>query len=297
MHYADYKTVLLPNNAMNLYRGCTHGCIYCDSRSVCYQINHPFEDIEVKRNAVAILNDQLRRRRGPAMIQTGSMCDPYIPLETELRLTRQCLQVILRHGFGVSILSKSARMLRDIDLLEAIHHKQKCVVCTTLTTYDETLCRKLEPHVSTTAERVSILRECQRRGIPTVVWLTPILPFINDTEENLNGLLDYCIGTGVHGIISFGMGLTLREGDREYFYTQLDRLFPGVKQRYVNTYGLDYSCQSLNNDRLMALFNARCQRHGILCDPDAVFTFMHTLPPPPPQLSMFDLLREEEAPH
>jgi DNA repair photolyase len=290
MHYADYKTILLANNTMNIYRGCLHGCIYCDSRSRCYQINHPFEDIEVKRNADAILDDQLRRRRKKAMINSGSMCDPYIPLEDELRLTRRCLEVVARHGFGLSILSKSDRMLRDMDLFEEINRKQKCVVCTTLTTFDEALCRKLEPNVSATAARVNVLMECKKRGIPTVVWMTPILPFINDTEENVGGLLDYCVAAGVHGVLCFGMGLTLREGDREYFYMNLDRLFPGLKRRYIGAFGLRYECYSPNNGRLMTLFTNRCQQHGILCNPHAVFRFLREPPEEPPQMSLFDLV-------
>jgi len=290
MHYADYKSVLLANGTMNLYRGCLHGCIYCDSRSVCYRINHPFEDIEVKRNADVILDDQLRRRRKKAMIHTGSMCDPYIPPEDELRLTRKCLRVIARHGFGLTILSKSDRMLRDMDLFEEIHRKQKCVVQTTLTTYDEALCRRIEPNVSGTAARVEILKECQRRGVPTVVWLSPILPFINDTEENVKGLLDYCVEAGVHGIVNFGFGVTMREGDREYFYAQLDRLFPGVKQRYIDTYGLRYECESPNNATLMKLNTETCKKHGILYKPDDVFAYLHALPEPLPQVSMFDIL-------
>ena len=292
MHYADYKTVLLTSNTMNLYRGCTHGCIYCDSRSVCYQINHPFEDIEVKRNADAILDDQLRRRRNKAMINTGSMCDPYIPLEETLQLTRRALEVIARHGFGLSILTKSDRILRDMDLFEEINRKQKCVVQVTLTTYDESLCKKLEPNVSSTAARVEVLQECKRRDIPTVVWMSPILPFINDTEENVRGLLDYCADAGVHGIVNFGFGVTMREGDREYFYAQLDRLFPGLKQRYIDAFGLRYECTSPNNDRLMAIFRETCAQHGILSDSHAVFRYLGELPPPPPQVSMFDLLKE-----
>jgi DNA repair photolyase len=290
MHYADYKTVLLSNNTMNLYRGCTHGCIYCDSRSVCYQINHPFEDIEVKRNAAEILDSQLRRRRKRAILHTGSMCDPYIPLENELKLTRQCLSVIARHGFGLTILSKSDLMLRDMDLFEEIQRKCKCVVQTTLTTRDEALCKTLEPNVSSTAARVNVLMECKRRGIPTVVWMTPILPFINDTEENVNGLLDYCIAAGVRGILNFGMGVTLREGDREYFYIKLDRHFPGIKQRYIDAFGLSYVCNSPNGDRLTALLKERCQTHGILLDLD-VFRYLDEMPEEPPQLSMFDLVK------
>ena len=294
MHYADYKTVLLANNTMNLYRGCTHGCIYCDSRSVCYQIRHPFEDIEVKRGADRILDLQLRRRRKKAVIHTGSMCDPYIPLESELQLTRKCLEVIARHGFGLTILSKSDRMLRDLDLFAEINRKYKCVVQTTLTTRDEALCAKLEPNVCGTAARVKVLAACRERGIPTAVWMTPILPFINDTEENINGLLDDCIGAGVRGIISFGMGLTLREGDREYFYAQLDRLFPGMKQRYIQAFGLQYECKSPHSERLTALFTERCKKHGILTDYE-VFRYLSEAPKAPPQVTLFDLMGGQDA--
>lgn len=274
MHYADYKTILSPQNNMNLYRGCSHGCIYCDSRSACYQINHEFEDIEVKRNAPVILEAQLRRKRKPCMIGTGAMCDPYIPLEEKLEMTRQCLVLIERYGFGLSILTKSARILRDLDLLKAIHEKTKCVVQMTLTTYDEDLCRKLEPHVSTTLERFHALEVMRDNGIPTVVWLCPILPFINDTEENLRGLLDYCIQAKVRGILCFGFGVTLRQGDREYFYAQLDRLFPGMKQKYMCTFGNAYECSSPNHNRLMDIFSEICARQGILWKPGDVFAYL-----------------------
>ena len=155
----------------------------------------------VKQNAAAILESQLLRKRQPCMIGTGAMCDPYIPLEEELRLTRQCLELIERHGFGLVIQTKSARILRDLDLLKAINDRTKCVVQMTLTTYDETLCRIIEPNVSTTAERFAALEFFRNAGIPTVVWLSPILPFINDTEENLRGVLDYCVRGKVRGII------------------------------------------------------------------------------------------------
>ena len=222
-HYADFKTILSPKNGMNLYRGCTHGCIYCDSRSACYQMNHDFEDIEIKRNAVQILESQLRRKRNLGMIGTGAMCDPYIHLEEELKLTRQCLEIIERHGFGLAILTKSNRILRDIDILQKINAKSKCVVQMTMTTFDEDLCRLIEPDVSTTAERFEVLKTMQKVGIPTVVWITPILPFINDTEENLRGLLDYCVRAGVRGIITCSFGTTMRDGSREYFYRKIGR--------------------------------------------------------------------------
>jgi DNA repair photolyase len=287
MHYADYKTILSPKNGMNLYRGCSHGCIYCDSRSACYQINHDFEDIEVKRNAPQILEEQLRRKRKLCMIGTGAMCDPYIPLEEELRVTRECLKLIKHYGFGLSILTKSARILQDLDLLKAINENAKCVVQLTLTTYDEDLCRKVEPHVSTTSERFRVLEVARDSGIPTVVWLSPILPFINDTEENLRGLLDYCVKAKVRGIMCFGFGMTLREGDREYFYTQLDRLFPKMKERYIRCFGNAYLCNSPNHNRLMTIFKETCEQHGMLWKPDDVFAYLQAFESKNTQLSLF----------
>jgi DNA repair photolyase len=287
MHYADYKTILSPRNNMNLYRGCTHGCIYCDARSKCYQIAHDFEDIEVKRDAAEILEAQLRRRRRPGMITTGSMCDPYIPLEDSLRLTRRCLEIIWRYGFGLSILTKSARVTRDIDLLRAINERAKCVVQMTLTTYDARLCAFVEPRVSATQERFRALEAMRGAGIPTVVWLSPILPFINDTEENLRGILGYCARAGVRGIMSFGFGVTLREGDREYFYANLDRRFPGLKERYVREFGDSYECLSPDNARLTEIFRSLCREHGIMCDPDAVSAYLGKFEQKEIQLSMF----------
>ncbi|MDR0886022.1 MAG: radical SAM protein [Clostridiales Family XIII bacterium] len=288
MHYADYKTILSAKNGMNLYRGCTHGCIYCDSRSTCYQINHDFEDIEVKRNATQILEEQLRRKRKPCMIGTGAMCDPYIPLEEELQVTRQCLELIERYGFGLSILTKSSRILRDLDLLKAINKNAKCVVQMTLTTFDDDLCRKLEPNVSTTSERFHVLEIMRDNGIPSVVWLSPILPFINDTEENLRGLLHYCVSAKVRGILCFDFGVTLREGDREYFYAQLDRLFPGMKQRYIRSFGNAYMCNSPNNNRLMTVFKEICEQHNILWRTDDVFAYLQAFESKNRQLSLFE---------
>ena len=288
MHYADYKTILSPQNGMNLYRGCTHGCIYCDSRSKCYHIDHVFEDIEVKRDAVKILESQLRKKRSRGMIGTGSMCDPYIPLEMELELTRRSIEVIERYGFGLAILTKSARLLRDIDLLKKINERTKCVVQVTLTTYDEALCKKIEPHVSSTRERFEMLMTLKEAGIPTVVWMTPILPFINDTEENLLGLLDYCVRAGVKGILCFGFGVTLREGDREFFYAALDRAFPGVKQKYIRAYGNAYECTSPNNAKLMEIFKRECKQHGILYKTNDVFKYLWTFESKEGQMSLFD---------
>lgn len=193
MHYVKAKGILSSDNGMNLYRGCTHGCIYCDSRSKCYQMNHAFEDIEVKENALELLEKALLSKKKRCMIGTGAMTDPYLPLEEKLRLTRGALELIERHGFGVAIQTKSDRILRDLDLLQKINEKSKAVVQMTLTTQDDALCRILEPNVCVTSARVAALKAFRDAGIPTVVWLCPILPFINDTRENIEGILQSCI--------------------------------------------------------------------------------------------------------
>lgn len=287
MHYKEYKTILSAKNGLNLFRGCTHGCIYCDSRSECYQINHKFEDIEVKANALEIFERELQRRRNPCMIGTGAMTDPYIQLEPRLKITRGALELIDKYEFGVAIQTKSSRILRDLDLLKSINQKTKAVVEMTLTTYDEELCKILEPHVSTTKERFETLLKFKEAGVPTVVWLSPILPFINDSEENLRGILDYCIQAGVKGILCFGFGVTMRAGNREYFYQQLDRHFPGVKKKYIYSFGENYVCNSPNNDQLMEIFIETCQKHGILWKTDEVFGYLHEFEDKREQLSLF----------
>jgi DNA repair photolyase len=251
-------------------------------------MEHDFEDVEVKRNAPKILEEQLKRKRNPCMIGTGAMCDPYLHLEEELQITRQCLSLIERYGFGVSVLTKSDRIMRDMDILKAINRKTKCVVQITMTTYDEDLCRKIEPNVSTTYERFRVLEAMKEARIPTVVWLCPILPFINDTEENLKGLLDYCVRSGVRGIICFGFGMTLRQGDREYFYAALDRLFPGTKQKYIKQFGDSYVCDSPNIVRLTEILREVCGRHGIIYDRDEVFEYLQHFETKSRQSSLFD---------
>jgi DNA repair photolyase len=274
MHLKNVKGILSPQNGMNLARGCVHGCIYCDSRSVCYNIDHDFEDVEIKINAPELLEAKLKSKRKKCMIGTGSMSDPYIPIPENLQNTRTCLEIIEKYGFGFSAITKSNLILRDLDLLKKINQKAKCVVNITLTTFDEPLCKILEPNVSTTKERFEVLKIMRDEGIKTVVWLCPILPFINDTEENLRGLLDYCIEAKVYGIICFGMGMTLREGDREYYYQQLDKHFPGLKQRYQQKYGNNYQIVSDNNRKLMNIFNVTCDHHHIVHDTNALFAYL-----------------------
>ena len=275
MHFTEAKGILSSKNGMNLYRGCTHGCIYCDSRSKCYHMEHDFEDIEVKSNAIELLEEALRKKRKKCMLGTGAMTDPYIPPEEELKNVRKALALAERYGFGFTLITKSDRVLRDLDLLAAINEKTKCVVQMTLTTYDESLCKILEPHVSTTKERFRALLKLKEAGISTVVWLSPILPFINDTEENIRGILEYCAAAGVYGVICFGMGVTMREGNREYFYRQLDRSFPGMKERYRKMYGDRYILNSPDHGKLMRLFHGECERYGIVHDNDAIFAYLN----------------------
>ena len=278
MHFVDAKGILSARNGMNIYRGCTHGCIYCDSRSRCYGFTHPFEDIEVKRNAPALLEQKLRSKRKKCMIGTGAMCDPYLHCEEELRLTRACLEIIDRYGFGVSVLTKSDRILRDMDLLGSIQDKSKAVAQMTLTTWDDRLCRIIEPEVCVTSRRLEVLRTMKEAGIPTVVWMTPLLPFINDTKENLEGILEGCLEAGVKGILCFGMGLTLREGNREYFYQALDRHFPGLRREYQRRYGNAYELPSPRHRELQQIFDDTCAKAGILYRPEDIFAYLREFP-------------------
>lgn len=276
MHEVKAKAILSAQNGMNIYRGCQHGCIYCDARSTCYQMNHAFEDIAVKINAPQLLEQALLHKRKRCMIGTGAMSDPYIPLERELGLTRKCLELILRYGYGLAIQTKSDLILRDLDLLRQINRATKCVVQVTMTTYDEELCKILEPGVCTTKRRFEVMDILRQEGIPTICWISPILPFINDTAENLEGLLDYCIRAKVYGILEFGIGVTLRDGDRQYFYAQLDRFFPGMKERYQNTYGNRYELASENQEELLQTLRRTCTQNGIVNDAEKLFSYMHT---------------------
>lgn len=287
MHYVKVKGILSARNGMNLYRGCTHGCIYCDSRSACYQMGHDFEDIEVKENGIELLEQALRRKRKKCMIGTGSMTDPYIPLEMELEHVRKALTLIARYGFGFTVITKSSRILRDMDLLQQINETAKCVIQMTLTTFDDDLCRKIEPKASVTSERYETLKRFRDAGIPTVVWLTPLLPFLNDTEENITGLLTMCADAGVRGIINFGMGVTLREGNREYFYKQLDKMFPGLKERYIRTYGNQYIVNSPRSKELSALFHETCAANGIAHDNGEIFEYLTAFETKEQQMSFF----------
>jgi DNA repair photolyase len=221
------------------------------------------------------------------MIGTGSMSDPYMHCEEELRLTRRCLEIIRQYGFGATVLTKSDRVLRDLDLLEAIQAQAKCVVQMPLTTWDPQLCGILEPRVCSTQRRVEVLKELQRHGIPTLVWMTPILPFLNDNEENIRPILEACADAGVKGVLCFGMGMTLRDGNREYYYAALDRHFPGLSEKYRQTYGRAYELLSPRHKELTALFHAFCTEHGMLHTPDDCFSYLAEFPAREEQMRLF----------
>lgn len=274
MHKVKAKSILSSSGNMNIYRGCSHGCIYCDSRSTCYNMNHDFEDIQVKENALVLLEETLRRKRKKSMIFTGSMSDPYIPLERDLLLTRGALKLVYKYGFGITLLTKSDLILRDLDLIKKINEKTKCVVQMTLTTFNDEMCKKIEPNVSPTSKRVEALKIFNDHGIPTIVWLGPILPFLLDNEENIKTLLEYMIASKVKGVVCFGMGMTLRDGNRQYFYKQLDNLFPSLKQKYIESFGDNYYIGSFNNNKLMKIISDTCVKHNILYKVDEVFSYL-----------------------
>ena len=239
-------------------------------------MNHDFEDIEVKENSLVLLENALQGKKKKAMIGMGSMTDPYIPLEENLRYTRRAMEIVNRYGFGFTSITKSDRVMRDIDVFKEINQNSKAVLQMTLTTYDDELCKIIEPGVSVTSRRFEVLKAFQGEGIPTVVWLCPILPYINDTEENIKGILEYCIEAGVKGVICFGMGLTLREGNREYFYKKLSEHFPELPARYAREFGNSYVLGSPDNDKLMRIFHETCEKHGIMHNNDEIFKYLST---------------------
>ena len=288
MHFVDAKAALTTKNGLNIYRGCAHGCVYCDSRSACYQFTHPFEDIEVKQNVPDLLEALLEKKRKKIVISTGSMSDPYQPCEKELKLTRRFLEIIDQYGFGASVITKSDLVTRDIDLFDSINRKTKSVLQMTLTIADEGLSRLLEPNVCPSARRYEVLKAFQTRGIPTVVWMTPILPFLTDTEKNIRTILGWCFDAGVKGIVCFGAGMTLRSGDREYYYRALDRYFPGLSERYRRQYGDAYEVNSPDNAKLMDLFHSECEKRGVLHDPDECFRYIGEIPDRQTQLPLFE---------
>lgn len=253
---------------MNLYKGCCHGCIYCDSRSACYQIEK-FDTVRVKENALQILRDELRRKVKTGIIFTGSMSDPYNPLEGKLELTRHALELINAYGFGISIATKSHLMIRDIDILKAIKNQAPVLAKITITTADDEVAKKVEPHVCVSSKRFETVRALSEEGIFTGLLMMPILPFIEDNEENIYEIVKKAHESGAKFIYPT-IGMTMRLGQREYFYEKLDEHFPGIKNQYIKTYGTTYQCVSPKVKALFKLFATECQQRGILYQMPAI---------------------------
>jgi len=246
---------------MNLYRGCSHGCIYCDSRSVCYRLEN-FDTVQPKPDALAILEAELRGKRRSGVVSMGAMSDPYNPLERELKLTRGALELLLRHGFGAAYTTKSALCARDGELLREISRFAPVCARLTVTCADDALCRRIEPNVSVTTERLAALRSLADAGVYAGVWINPVLPFLTDSEDNLVALLRMSAEAGAQFAVCF-FGMTLRTGNREYYFRALERDFPGVRQKYLTAFGNDYECPSPDADRLWEVYRAECDRLGL----------------------------------
>ncbi|WP_295154351.1 radical SAM protein [uncultured Ruminococcus sp.] len=255
---------------MNLYRGCCHGCIYCDSRSECYQIQD-FDKVNAKENAAEILRDELRRKIRPGIIGTGAMSDPYNPFEREERLTEKSLMLIDAYGFGVTVITKSPLITRDIPLYKQIAEHSPVLCKMTVTTADDELSRLVEPRVAVSSERFDALAKMSEAGLFTGITLMPVLPFIEDSEDNIRTIVRWAHECGVRCIYpTFGM--TLRAGNREYFYQKLDESFPGMKARYIRQYGNSYECPSPNARRLWKVFTDECGKYGILYEMKAIIS-------------------------
>lgn len=250
------------NYGMNLYRGCSFGCIYCDSRSNCYRVAD-FGTVRVKEDALRIVRDDLRRKKQKGVIHTGAMSDPYTPAEKSLKVMGHALELINAYRFGVAIATKSTLVTRDIPVLQDIAKRAPMTVSMTITTVNDELAKKIEPYSPSSSERFMALKGLANAGIYCGVLMMPILPFINDTEENVLGIVRRASEAGakyVHG----HMGLTLREGQREFFYNHLDQEFPGLKEKYMATYGNKYQANSPHSRRLYKVFQDECKRLGLL---------------------------------
>lgn len=260
--YSESSSWFGDNYNMNIYKGCCHGCIYCDSRSECYRIEN-FDIVRAKKDALALINKELRSKKRSGVIGTGAMSDPYNPFEREYKLTRGALELINTHGFGVSIITKSNLIVRDIDILKKIKEHSPVLAKITITTYDDTLCKRIEPSVAVSSERFSAIKELSSNGIFAGVLLMPVLPFLEDNEENIGSIVRMAYENGAKFIYP-AFGVTLRQNQRDWFFKKLDENFPGVKQKYINQFGNSYECHSPKVKELWHLFKRECERYGIL---------------------------------
>jgi len=248
---------------LNIYRGCCHGCIYCDSRSDCYRVEN-FDEVAVKKDVLALLEQELRRRRTRGIIGMGAMRDPYNPFEAEKRLTRGSLKLMDRYGFGVHLVTKSPLVTRDADVLKAIQEHDPVNIAMTITASSDDLARKIEPGAPTSSQRFRAVAGLAAEGLVAGILLMPVLPFITDDERNILAIVERAADSGAAYVYPF-FGVTLRSGQREYFYRALDRLFPGLREKYACSYGMKYSCWSEHSRRLREVFREACEKKGLLC--------------------------------
>lgn len=268
--YAENNYWFGSNYNINIYKGCCHGCIYCDSRSECYGIDD-FDTVRAKENALSLIDKELKSKRKTGVVGTGAMSDPYNPFEKELCLTRQALELIDKHGFGVSIITKSDLIIRDIDILQRIKEHSPVLCKITITVSNDELCRRIEPNVSISSERFLVVKKLTDAGIFAGVLLMPVLPFIADNEENIRQYVRLASESGARFIYP-AFGMTLRANQRDYFYKKLGELFPSLKEKYIRQYGNSYECQSPNARNLYKLLSEECKRHGILYKMDDIIT-------------------------
>ena len=270
---------------VNLYRGCCHGCIYCDSRSSCYQV-HQFDRVRCKENALPLLEAELRAKRRRGVVGMGAMSDPYNPFERDKRLTQGALRLLLRYGFGASVATKSDLIARDVSLLRDIAQRQPTLAKITITAADDALSRRVERNVCPTSTRFAAIERLSAAGVFAGVLMMPVLPFIEDTEANILAIVRRASGSGARFIYP-GMGVTLRANQRQWFYDRLDESFPGLRTRYESAYGDQYVCPAPRARELTALFVQACQSHDILYRmPDIIAA--SRAPYRPIQLSLFD---------
>lgn len=254
------------DHTMNIYRGCCHGCLYCDSRSSCYH-NLEFDTVKAKRDALRILRDDLARKTRPAFIGMGAMSDPYNPFEAQLCLTRHALELIDAYQCGIAVATKSDLIVRDVDLYQMIQRHSPVICKITVTTTDDALAAKLEPGAPSPSRRLAAVEKLAASGVFTGVLLMPVLPFLEDSEENVLSVVERAAQAGARFVYA-AFGVTMREGQREYFLQKLDRFFPGqgLSERYRRRYGCRYMCPSPRAKSLWEVFSQRCQELGLLYD-------------------------------
>lgn len=272
VEYIEAKTILSKmkygqywfgnDYTMNLYKGCSHGCIYCDSRSDCYQIDH-FDTVRIKKDALTILRKELSSKRYKGVVGIGAMSDTYNPFEKKYEITRSALLLLQEYQFGVSIDTKSSLITRDIDILKDIQKKNDVIVKITIITAEDTMSKKIEPHVCVSSERFKAVKELSDAGIFVGILMNPVLPFLTDTEENIKEMVRLAYESGAKFIHTF-MGVTLRNNQRDYYYEKVDALFPGITASYKKTYGLQYDCKVLGRKKLSSIFIKECKKYGIL---------------------------------